>query len=136
MAFMTWNDKLSVGVVALDNDHKKMIVLLNELYDGIVAEQGKAVLGGILEQLKEYTRYHFRHEEELMERSGYLDAEIHKREHHELLVWSVKVNEQFNSGTLAAPSLEVMNYLKDWLFDHIMGSDQQYKAHLNAMGIH
>jgi len=65
-----------------------------------------------------------------------MDTEIHQREHHELLVWSVKVQEQFRDGTLVAPSLEVMNYLKDWLFDHIMGSDQQYKAHLNAMGIH
>jgi len=136
MPFMTWNDKLSVGVVALDNDHKKMIGLLNELYDGIVAEQGKVVLGGVLDQLKEYTLYHFAHEEDLLARTGYMDTEIHQREHHELLVWSVKVQEQFRDGTLVAPSLEVMNYLKDWLFDHIMGSDQQYKAHLNAMGIH
>jgi len=52
-----------------------------------------------------------------------------------MAAWARKTQEQFRNGQLAAPSLEVMNYLKDWLFDHVMGSDQKFVPYLDSKGI-
>jgi hemerythrin-like metal-binding protein len=135
MSFIEWNDKLSVGVQVLDDDHKRMIDMINELYDGFKAGTSKEILDGILAQMEHYTEYHFRHEEELFDQTDYPDAEIHKREHNELNVWSRKTEEAFRNGTLKAPSLEIMNYLKDWLFDHILKSDMNYAPYMKAKRI-
>jgi hemerythrin len=135
MPFIAWSDRLSVGVEPVDADHKQLIAMINELYDGIVAGRSKEIVGGILDRLVEYTEFHFAREEEFFARTGYPDAAIHTREHNELRVWALKAQAQFRDGALAAPSLEVMNYLKDWLFDHILGSDMSFGPHLNAKGV-
>ena len=135
MPFMIWNDRLSVGVETLDGEHKILLGLINELYDGILAGQGKQVLSGVLDRLVEYTQFHFRHEEALFDGAGYLEAENHKRQHDVLAEQVIEVQARFKEGNLPAPSLEVMNFLKDWLYDHVLESDQKYTEHLNAMGI-
>jgi hemerythrin len=133
---MAWNDKLSVGVAAVDEDHKKLIAMINELYDGFVAGQGKEVVGDILDRLVRYTKFHFAREEALFAQSGYKEAALHKAEHDEMAAWAVQAELDFHQGSLPAPSLEVMNRLKDWLFDHINGTDKRFGPHLNAAGIH
>jgi len=132
---MSWSDKLSVGVEALDNDHKKLIEMINELYDGIVSGQNKEIIASIIDRLVQYTRYHFTREEELFARTDYANAMAHKLEHDEMANWAIQVELEFHTGTLPAPSLEVINRLKDWFFDHINGTDRQYAKHLNAHGI-
>jgi hemerythrin len=134
MTFMTWNDKLSVGVAKIDEDHKILVGLLNELFEGFGAGHGKEVLGGILVELADYTVYHTALEESFFIQTGYPDAAAHQIEHVAMAAWVADVRRQFNDGTLAAPTLEVMNYLKDWLFDHILGSDQKFALYLQATG--
>lgn len=136
MPLMIWNDKLSVGVEVLDDDHKKLISLINELYDGALAGNGKEILANILERLVAYTRFHFHREEKLFAETGYLDAATHKAQHDELAQWAVQAEIDFLHGRLRAPTLEVLNRLKDWLFDHINDSDKLYGPFLNAHGIH
>ena len=70
----------------LDEDHKRMIGLMNELHDVLVGEEPREEVDRILAELEDYTVYHFHHEEELFGRTDYPDAEIHKREHNELPV--------------------------------------------------
>jgi len=135
MPFLAWNDKLITGVETIDSDHVKMIALINELFDAIAAGQSRQVLGAILDQLVAYTQYHFAHEEAIFLKIDYVDRDAHKKEHDEMAAWARKTQEQFRNGQLAAPSLEVMNYLKDWLFDHVMGSDQKFVPYLNSKGV-
>jgi hemerythrin len=135
MPFITWNDKLSTDIEEIDSDHKKIVGMINDLYDGIAAGHGKEVIAGVLETLVSYTRFHFAHEERLFAMTSYADAEAHKVEHEQMTAWVIKTKQAFDSEALPAPSLQVMVYLKDWLFEHIMGSDQKYAPHLKAMGI-
>jgi hemerythrin len=135
MPFMVWCDKLSVGVEALDADHKNMIAIINELYEGILAGRNKEIVGDIIERLVDYTRSHFAREEGLLAECGYPETAAHKKEHDEMAVWAERVEVEFFQGTLAAPSLEVMNRLKDWLFDHIGNSDQRYTRYMKDAGI-
>jgi hemerythrin len=134
MPFMVWNDKLSVGVKLIDNDHKKLLGMANHLYDAIAAQRGKQELERILSELVEYTTFHFAREEELFSRTGYPEAARHKIEHDELTTQVLRIQARYHGGSQAL-TLEVMIFLKDWLFDHILGSDVRFGPHFNAKGV-
>jgi hemerythrin len=136
MPLMLWNDKVSVGVETLDEDHHKIFAMINELYDAIDKGSSGAMIGDLLERLKRYFKCHCAHEEAFFVMTSYPDAAAHKREHDEMIVWVTDMQDRYQSGTVVAPSLEVMVRLEDWLFDHVIRCDQKYTAHLNAMGIH
>jgi hemerythrin len=132
MSFMVWNDRVSVGIEVIDADHKKMLGMINELYDAILAGKGRSKLNSLFERLLDYTRYHFAHEEEMFARTGYPGAAMHKQQHEEMKKWLETAQRDYRNNFSSAPSLEVMIYLKDWLFDHILGSDQRYAPHMKA----
>jgi hemerythrin-like metal-binding protein len=134
MPLMAWNDKLSVGVKVLDDDHKKLLAIANELYDAIVDQRGKDVLGGILDRLVSYTQFHLAREEQFFAVTGYPDAVQHTKIHEALTKQALDIQERLNCGTQPL-TLEVMTFLKDWLFDHILGADAKYGPYLNSKGI-
>jgi hemerythrin len=136
MPLMTWTEKMSVGVKQLDDDHKKLVDMVNQLYDGISTGKGKEALGPILDELINYTKIHFGREEALFAKTGYPVAADHKKEHDALTKQVLDVQAKFKNGASAILSLEVMNFLKNWLVGHIQGCDQKYGPHLNAKGIH
>jgi hemerythrin len=136
MPLMTWTEKLSVGVGVLDDDHKKLVGMLNELYDAMQAGHGRESLGRILNALVQYTKVHFAREEALFAQTGYAASVAHKREHDALTKQVLDVQQKYNSGATATLSLDVMHFLKNWLVNHIQGSDQKYRPHLNEKGIH
>jgi hemerythrin len=130
MAFIVWNDKLAVDDENMDNDHKEIVAMANQLYDAILAGHGKECVLEILDKLMDYAVRHFAREEELFTHIHFPDAEAHKREHNAMRIWVADLRERVKNGTAAAPSLEVMNMLKDWLFDHIVAADHKYAPYL------
>jgi hemerythrin len=135
MPLMTWTEKLSVGVAVLDEDHKRLVSMVNELYDAMQAGHGKETLGRILNDLVHYTKEHFAREEKLFAQSVYPAALAHKHEHDALTQQVIEVQQKYMSGAGAALSIDVLRFLKSWLINHIQGSDQKYRPHLNAKGI-
>jgi len=135
MPLMTWNDKMSVGVAVIDEEHKKLVGLLNELHDGITTNQAKDKLGRVLDGLISYTATHFAHEERLFAQIHYVDTAAHVKEHQDLVKQVLDVQKRFKAGETGTLSMEVMNFLKRWLVGHIQGSDKKYGPHLNAKGI-
>lgn len=134
MPFVNWTPKMSVGVKACDEDHKILIDLLNRLYEGMTnGDQGKEVLGHVLEELVEYTKFHFAREESFFEQTGYPAIE-HKKEHRELLGQTEQLRSRYREGDTAI-SLETLGLLIDWLTIHIQGADKEYSSHLHAHGI-
>ncbi len=136
MPLMTWTEKLSVGVGVLDEDHKKLVGMLNELYDAMQAGQGRDLLGRILNGLVQYTKFHFAREEKFFAQTGYAAAGPHKQEHDALTRQVLDVQQKYAAGATTTLSLDVMQFLRNWLVNHIQGSDQKYRPHLNAKGIH
>jgi len=134
--FISWTTKMSVGVAVLDDDHKKLVGLLNELHDGIAAGHGTETLGKILDGLVDYAKFHFGREEELFAQTGYSDAPEHIKRHRELAAKVLEIQARYNKGLFDALSLTTLAFMKDWLNEHIQGSDKSYKAHLNASGVH
>jgi hemerythrin len=135
MPLMTWTKQLSVGVEVLDDDHKKLIGMLNQLDSGMKAGQGRATLAKVFDELVEYTKFHFAREETFFAETGYPALDAHKKEHDELTMRVLDLQARYRNGALAL-SLEVINFLKGWLLYHIQGTDQKYSSHLNRKGIH
>ncbi|WP_243374350.1 bacteriohemerythrin [Geotalea sp. SG265] len=134
MSLISWNQGLSVSVKQFDDQHKKLIDLINTLHDAMKTGKGKDVLGDILQSLVSYTKSHFAAEELLMQRHGYEGYEKHKKEHNLLVMQVADIQKKLNEG---APVLTqtVMLFLKDWLSTHIQGEDRKYSPFFNGKGI-
>ncbi len=136
MAFMTWSNEMSVGVAVIDEDHKKLVAMVNELHDGMLAGHAKDALGHVLDRLIKYTQFHFAREEEMFAKTGYADSSAHKKEHADLVKSVVELQTRFKTASSSTLSMEVMSFLRNWLVNHIQGSDKKYGPHLNSKGIH
>lgn len=79
MALITWNENYSVKVKQFDDQHKKLIDMINELHDAMKVGKGKDVMEKILAGLIQYTVTHFANEERLMKQHNYPDYEQHKK---------------------------------------------------------
>jgi hemerythrin len=134
MSYVRWTPDLSVGVKASDDDHKRLIDLINRLFEALNCGQGREIVGKVLDELESYTRYHFAREEEYFERTGY-PADEHKQEHRELVEQIVTLQSRYRTGETAL-AMETLGVLKHWLTTHIQGTDMKYTGHLNANGIH
>ncbi len=135
MPLMEWNEKMSVGVKQFDDEHKKLVAMVNELFDAVQAGKGKESLGKILDNLIAYTKSHFANEERYFAQHGYPDQDAHKKEHEALAKQVADVQQKYHSGATATLSMEVMNFLKNWLVKHIQGTDKKYGPFLNAKGV-
>jgi hemerythrin len=131
---MTWNNEYSVHIELVDDQHKKLIGLINGLHDAMKVGKGKEALGKTLSELVDYTAYHFKEEEELFKAYAYPDYLSHKKEHDALTKQAVDLKERFTRGDLFL-SNETVLFLKDWLNGHILGSDKKYGPYLNAKGV-
>jgi len=131
---MTWTDDLSVGIRLIDEQHKVLLGLINELHAGMRARKSDAVLAGVVARLKEYTVKHFGQEEEYFDRYGYPEAKGHKEFHAKLVEQVLAFEADLKSGR-AKVTMDIMRFLKDWLVNHIMGTDKKYSAFLQSKGL-
>ena len=134
MTYFAWNEKYSVHIREIDEQHKKLVSLVNELFEAMQAGKGKDVLGKVLSGLVTYTKSHFATEERLMRDHGYDEYLVHKQVHDSLTKKVLELNAQFQSGQTAL-TIQVSNFLKDWLTNHILGTDKKYSALLNRKGV-
>lgn len=135
MPMMEWTDKLSVGVPSIDAQHKKLVAMANELFDAMKAGKGKDTLNKTLDGLIDYTVNHFDYEERLFAQTAYLGAAPHKKEHEDLKKQVLEFQKKMQAGASFSQSMQVMDFLKKWLTNYIMGSDKAYAPHMTAKGI-
>ncbi len=134
MAFMPWKDDFAVNILEVDTQHKKLLDLLNRLFDAMKVGKGKDVLGSILKELVDYTVYHFGTEERMFKQFGYPEFVKHKKEHDDLTKKAVKLKQAFDSGQQTI-TVEVMNFLKNWLNGHILQEDKKFAPYLKSKGV-
>ncbi|GAM10814.1 methyl-accepting chemotaxis protein [Geobacter sp. OR-1] len=130
---INWSNSFSVKVSKMDQEHQRLIDMINNLYISMREGHGNESIGAILDELIEYTKTHFSHEEKLMKESGYPGYEDQKRAHESLIRQVVEIHGKFKSG--AALSQEIMTFLKNWLVNHIQGMDKRYGPYLNKKGV-
>ena len=126
MSLIEWQDSFSVGVAAVDSDHKVLISLLNQLYEAREGGQSQDVVGSVMNVLIEYTMSHFQREERLMELGGYPEIEEHREMHRRLTAQVQTFRAQYEQGRQAAVG-ELFEFLKNWLIGHILMVDTRYR---------
>jgi len=134
LALFNWNDSYSVNIKDIDSQHNVLFGLINQLHDEMKVGKGKEILGKIIDELVEYTVYHFDFEEKLFTGHQYPDSAAHKKAHIVLIQQVKSLKENYDSGRTIL-TMEVMNFLKDWLGNHIQGTDKKYSSYLNGKGV-
>jgi methyl-accepting chemotaxis protein/hemerythrin len=128
-----WDDSLSVKVTEIDNQHKRLIDLINQLHKAMGEGKSKEEIDGILNGLIDYTKTHFGYEENLFDKYKYPETTQHKQAHIDLVKQVVEFEKKFKEGKENI-SMDLMNFLKNWLINHIKGTDQKYSKFLNDHG--
>jgi hemerythrin len=135
MKLIEWDDdSMSVNVQEIDQQHKQLVKLINELHDAMRERKTKDTLGKIIQGLIDYTGSHFATEEKYFDAFGYPEADAHKATHQEFVAKVMVFQTGFTEGRLLL-SLDVMNFLREWLVDHIMGDDHRYGPFFNEHGL-
>jgi hemerythrin-like metal-binding protein len=125
MAFMDWKNDYSVGIREMDQQHRKLLEIINHLHDAMKSGNDRAQLLSVMNELIDYTRFHFTFEEQMMERVGFPEEEEHKRR-HEAMVQRVGQYRTEAMAPGATFSLKLMDFLKFWLTKHILETDMAY----------
>lgn len=135
MPLLTWNEKYSVNIKAIDEQHKRWIEILNELYDAMKSARGSEVVGKVLRELVDYTKVHFSAEEKLMESTGYSLFQGHRKMHEDMAKEVESLMAKQEAGGTAV-TVDVMFFLRNWLSEHIVGTDKNYSTYLNSRGVY
>ncbi|MFH7320684.1 bacteriohemerythrin [Desulfurivibrio sp. D14AmB] len=134
MALFSWKEEYSVNIKEIDDQHKELVAMINELHEAMMQQRAKDVLGKILNKLVAYCAGHFATEERLMQANGYPDYAAHKVKHDKMTAKVLALQSDLKANKLNL-TVEVSQFLRDWLDKHILGTDKKYSAHLNAKGV-
>lgn len=135
MSFTEWNKGYSVGVAIFDDEHKKLIGIINQLHEATVAGVDTLVLQRISDSLVEYTLMHFRHEEMYFDDWAYPGAAEHVAIHAQLRQKVFEYRRQILEKDSRELADELAAFLHDWLTQHIMGDDRKYGQFLCEKGL-
>lgn len=129
MAFMEWEEELSVGEHNLDIQHQKLITLINDVYEQVQQceslEEERSLTGRFLTELREYSQTHFVAEEAILAKHHYNQLADHKQEHGSFIEELHRLENSYSSGQPAL-SFDVFSFARNWYIDHIMVSDRKY----------
>jgi len=131
--FIPWNSSYSVGIRSIDEQHQRLFEYINHLYQLVVSGDSLQV-PKLLNDLAEYTVFHFAHEEKIFDQTRYPQTPRHKELHKALLGQVTQVLEKFKAGE-AEVDFKLLNFLKNWLNVHIKKEDMAYSSHLKSHGI-
>lgn len=126
---IVWGPLYEIGHKEIDDQHKKLVDLINEFYDAFLNAEANIKVIEIVQRVIDYTVYHFIAEEDLFMNIEYPNTERHL-ETHKTFVNKLKIfKKQLDEGSIVI-SYELMTFLRDWLSDHIMGEDKELVKYL------
>ncbi|SBV93567.1 putative Hemerythrin [uncultured Alphaproteobacteria bacterium] len=132
MAYVQWSRRFELGVPFIDSDHKVLVGLLNRMNDAARTDGDLADIGGILSGLVDYTRYHFAREERAQDAAGYPDIDEHREQHARLAIEARRLFEAYRRDPGGIEVGDILDFLSDWLMDHILLHDMAIKPYLLA----
>lgn len=138
MTFFSWDDSLGTDIFVIDEEHKFLVENLNVLHD-VVNDQDQeqedrdSLIKAVLENLLHYTGTHFVVEEEMMRVYQYPDIDAHKEEHSKFAEKVSYLNQAVQESGMDI-SASLLNFLKDWLTNHIKGTDARMGRFLKERG--
>lgn len=134
MPRIEWNDNLKLGVKEIDEQHEKLIALINDLYDAHKEGKAKEVIDAIVSEAHDYIGYHFSTEQRLMEDHDYPGLEEHTDNHEDYIIKSsdfLMASHDDEEGLAD----EVLDYLTGWWKSHINVTDRKLTHFLKSKGV-
>ncbi len=125
MAYMEWDSSLETGIPTIDQQHKRLVALVNELHDAMKSGKGRTIVGDTLKSLAGYTDYHFNTEERAFDSYGYPDAQAHKAQHSQLIRKVGELMIEYAKGEMTI-TMDTLQFLTDWVKTHIRQQDKAY----------
>ncbi|MDH4263621.1 MAG: bacteriohemerythrin [Spirochaetia bacterium] len=121
-----WCDDFKLGIAILDNQHERFFSILGRLDSAQNTNGNNEILEKIFLDLINYCNYHFATEENAMEKNLFSRFEFHKVLHdcfiEKIYDFYYKFKKNDNSFVLS----DSINFLNDWIIDHIMVEDRKY----------
>ena len=134
MDFFKWKDAYSVRNSLIDSQHKEIIRMLNSLNNAFLNKQESKITGLIINDLVEYTKVHFKTEEDFFKGVDYKFETEHIAEHNLFITQIAEFKGKYESNN-SALTFQIMNFLRKWLMSHIQDSDQKYVDSFEKAGI-
>lgn len=125
MAFVEWKDSYSVGAADLDRQHQQLIDIINRLHDCMRTGAAHALIVRIVDDLVSYTQQHFAYEERMLASAGYSGVAEHARKHRAMIAQVEVFRDRVKLAKASLP-LQLMDFLKSWLTQHILSTDMDY----------
>ncbi|MEO5340101.1 MAG: bacteriohemerythrin [Magnetococcus sp. MYC-9] len=135
-AIILWKPGLSVGVAAIDEDHKQLVKMINRLFGASLSLDPARVVTAVLDELTVYVRAHLDREEAYMRHYDYPGFQQHQQEHQRLLEAVGRFRRNLELGLTMNLKEEIERSLRDWLVSHIQGHDRRLGQFLNQQGIY
>jgi hemerythrin len=129
-----WREEYNTHIKEMDEHHRALFETANKLYDEIHSGRNQAVLEDTLNFLFRYTEEHFTQEEKLMEDYDFPECETHIK-HHARLIQEVQILKNKYAAGEKRVDMSIINFLKDWILNHILTEDRKYGPYLNEKGI-
>lgn len=132
MARIQWKDRFNINYKRIDDQHRKLVAILNDLIDLISMRSSPDQVGPIFHRLFEYTQVHFVYEERFMQKARFVGVLAHKAEHASFNHKLLDLNQRYDASN---PMLleETLSFLQHWYLHHIMDVDTQYAPFLRGL---
>ncbi len=130
-AWAPWDENLSVGIDVIDEHHRYLFDLINDLYDVVINKLGAREVARLIKALDAYAKVHFRAEEQMMTHYGYDGLNRQQHQHHAFEEKIREFYEELHANPLVA-QFDVLSYLRNWLVKHILVEDAQLRSLVSA----
>lgn len=126
-----WDSQYEIGIAVIDEQHKQLISITSRLSDLLVnATEGEDIYDSmvdIIQELTDYTVYHFKFEEQWFEKLDYENREVHIAEHNKLIAEIAALDLRAVDEDQITYGKKILKFLITWVFKHISGSDFLYR---------
>ena len=132
MSLVTWNEQyFSIHVDFVDEQHKRLLEMLNQLHSSVQRGTGNEEIGPVLREMVAYVKKHFTDEERLMLQVAFPEYERHKAMHHKLTARLTGILLRLKKGD-GLSAFELLSFLKDWWTNHIVVEDMKIGRHITS----
>ncbi|MFW5890422.1 MAG: bacteriohemerythrin [Marinilabiliaceae bacterium] len=128
-----WTSEYQMNIPEIDKEHYSLFEKLNQFYQGLEDGSSKERLGQLIKGLLDYAKIHFSNEEKYMESIGFPELDNHREEHEAFIKKASEFYDKYQSGKLVL-SLEVTNFIKEWITNHLKQEDKQYAVFAGTAG--
>jgi hemerythrin len=135
MVWFDWNDNFVTGTGDIDEQHRRLVTLIDEFYDALGKTEPDKGIGRLLRGLLDYTQYHFSTEERYMRLYAYPLREMHVAQHNAFVEKIQDIDRRFSNGELVL-SFAITGYLREWLTKHILVVDKELGRFLASRQAH